>query len=119
MLTVTGKGITIKGVELRYTPTGKAIATTTVVNQEEYNGKKTGHFTNLVLFGKVAEKFANEISKGCLIEILSGILKHPINEHKGKKYYNTEVVVFEYKLIEDFNLRDKDLKEVETGDTPF
>lgn len=102
MFTVTGKGITVKETELVYSRKGVAVAKTTLVNQEEYNGVKTSHFTNVVIFGKTAVRFAEEVSKGCLVEIKSGMLKHPVNEVEGKKYYNTEVVIFDFAMIEKF-----------------
>lgn len=103
MLSVTGKGLVCKEVELKYLPTGTALAKTTLVNQEEYNGVKTPHFTNLILWGERAVDFANEITKGCIIDITSGILKHPVTESNGKKYYNTEVTVLEWTLEKDLN----------------
>ena len=105
MLNVTGKGITIKDTDLRYTKGGSAVAKSTIVNKEEYNGEETAHFTNLVMFGETAERFAEEISKGCLIDIKSGILKHPVYKAPEKTYYNTEVVVFEYELVEKFRAK--------------
>ncbi len=108
MFNVIGKGITIKDPELKYTKNGSAVASCTAVNKEEYKGEETPHFTNLVLFGDVAEKFAKEITKGCLIEIKSAILKHPVYKDKdGKNHYNTEVVVFEYDLIQKFESKKK------------
>lgn len=107
MLNVTGKGITIKDTELRYTKGGSAVATSSIVNKEEYNGEETSHFTNLVMFGETAERFAEEISKGCLIDIKSGILKHPVYKTPEKTYYNTEVVVFEYELVQKFRAKKK------------
>ena len=80
MLNVTGKGITIKDTELRYTVGGTTVAKNTIVNKEEYNGKETSHFTDIVLFGATAEKFANEVPKGCLLDLKSAILKHPVNK---------------------------------------
>jgi single-stranded DNA-binding protein len=102
MLSVTGKGITCKEVELSYTKGGTAVCNTTIVNNEEYNGEKIPHFTNLVVWGETAEDFAKEISKGCLIDIKSGILKHPVNEYKGKKQYRTQVVVLDWELVQKF-----------------
>ncbi len=64
MFNVIGKGITIKDPELKYTKNGSAVASCTAVNKEEYKGEETPHFTNLVLLGDVAEKFAKEITKG-------------------------------------------------------
>ncbi len=108
MLSVTGKGIICKDVEIRFSQSGTAIASATLVNNEEYQGEKTAHFTNLVLFGERAEHFANEIQKGDLIEITQGILKHPVREHKGKKYYNTEVTVLDWEYIQSFGEKPKE-----------
>jgi single-strand DNA-binding protein len=102
MFTVTGKGIVCKEPELRYTPSGTAVCHAVAVNNEEYKGEKTGHFTNLVLFGERAEDFAKEVTKGCLIEVTKSILKHPVRESNGKTYYNTEVTVLDWELIQKF-----------------
>lgn len=102
MLSVTGKGITVKEPELSYSKAGNAYCRCTLVNNEEYQGEKIGHFTNIVMFGDVAEDFADEVTKGCLVEIKQGILKHPVRTHKGRTYYNTEVVVLDYELIKKF-----------------
>lgn len=102
MLNVTGKGIICKDVELRWTSNKYPICRATLVNNEEYNGKETAHFTNIVLMGERAEDFAKEMSKGCLIEINQGILKHPVEEYNGKKFYKTEVVVLDWQLIQKF-----------------
>lgn len=102
MFNVTGKGITVKEPELAYSKAGKAYCRCTLVNNEEYQGEKIGHFTNVVMFGEVAEDFAEEVTKGCLVEIKQGILKHPVRTYKGRTYYNTEVVVLDYELVKKF-----------------
>jgi single-stranded DNA-binding protein len=102
MFTVTGKGILCKEPDLQHTKgTNYPICHAVAVNTEKYNDKETPHFTNLILFGERAEAFAAEMSKGCLIDI-TGILKHPVEEHNGKKYYRTEVTVTEWELIQKF-----------------
>lgn len=102
MFTVTGKGIICKDVDLQHTnSTNYAICHAVAVNTETYKEKETPHFTNLILFGERAEAFAAEISKGCLI-VITGILKHPVEEHNGKKYYRTEVTVTDWELIQKF-----------------
>lgn len=103
MFNVTGKGITTKDPELRSTTSGKPVCNCTLVNHETYNEKEIAHFTNVVMFGDVAENFANEVEKGCLIEINQGILKHPVRERSdGSKMYLTEVVVLDYTLERNF-----------------
>jgi single-strand DNA-binding protein len=106
MLSVSGKGIICKEPELRYTTSGTAICNATIVNSEEYNGKETAHFTNLVLFGERAEDFAKEMSKGCLVDIKQAILKHPVQEYQGKKYYKTEVTVLEWEFVKKFEKKE-------------
>ena len=119
MLNVTGKGIICKELELRFTTGGTAVCQASLVNNEEYNGNRTPHFTTLKLWGERAEVFANEITKGCLIDITSGILKHPVTESKGKKYYNTEVVVLEWELIQKFDDKQKEDKKPASGKSRF
>jgi single-stranded DNA-binding protein len=111
MFTVTGKGIACKDSELRFTSSGKPIAKATLVNSEEYKGNKTPHFTNVVVFGELAETFSKEVVKGALVDI-SGILKHPVREGSdGKKYYNTEVVILEYEVEKVFKPKTEDKPE--------
>lgn len=107
MFNVTGKGISIKDTELRYSKGGTAVAKNTLVNKEEYNGVETSHFTDIVLFGEKAEQFAQEVDKGCLVNLTSAILKHPVNKTENKTYYNTEVVVFDYIMEKKFESKKK------------
>lgn len=102
MFSVTGKGILIKDPELRYTRDQYPICHATAVNNEQYNNEDIAHFTELVLFGERAEDFAKEMSKGCLIEIKQGILKHPVETYNGKKYYKTLVTVLDWELVQKF-----------------
>lgn len=102
MFTVTGKGITTKDPELRTTTNGTSVCNCTLVNHEKYNGNETSHFTNVVVWGDLADDFAKEVEKGCLLDI-TGILKHPMREINGTKRYLTEVVITEYTLERNFN----------------
>lgn len=107
MFNVIGKGITVKDPELAYSQAGAAYCRCTLVNNEEFKGEKIGHFTNVVMFGDVAEDFAEEVTKGCLVEIKQGILKHPVRTYKGRTYYNTEVVILDYELIKKFEPKEE------------
>ena len=104
MFNVTGKGLICKDVEFVYTRGGTAICEAVAVNQDNYDeDNPVGHFTNLKLFGEVAERFANEVTKGCIIEITNGILKHPRFEGKNGTVYRTEVIVFDFEVDRDLN----------------
>jgi single-stranded DNA-binding protein len=61
----------------------------------------------VVLWNDAAENFAEEVVKGCLINIEQGILKHPVKDYKGEKRYYTEVVILDYTLEENFNEKKK------------
>lgn len=108
MFNVTGKGLVCKEVELRYTKGGTALVKTTLVNNEEYKGETTGHFTNVILWGNRAIEFAERVRKGCIIEITNGILKHPTYKKKdGQTVYSTEVTILEWKPIRNLNKENK------------
>ena len=55
--------------ELRYTPSGKAVVSASIANNEHYTDaqgeeKKVTTFVNLQIWGKPAENFGNLVKKG-------------------------------------------------------
>lgn len=99
MFNVLGKGLICKEPELRYTVNSVPVCNATAVNKETYNGEEKSHFTNLVIWGDLAEDFSKEVKKGTIIEITSGFLKHPVSEYNGKKIYKTEVIVLDWDIV--------------------
>mgnify|MGYP002714764422 FL=1 len=83
-----------KDAELRYTPSGVAVATFTLaVNRPFTNqqGEREADFVNVVAWRKTAENVANYTTKGSLVAI-DGRLQTRSYEKDGRRVYVAEVV---------------------------
>lgn len=103
-------GRTAKEVELRYTPNGKAVATTTVAVQRNYKnqaGEYEADFPQVVIWGKRAEALANHVKKGDRIGFTGRIstrsydLKDEQGNPTGKKGYVTEIIAEDFDFLQD------------------
>jgi single-strand DNA-binding protein len=77
-----------RDAELRYTPSGKAVASFTVAVQRN---KEEADFINCVAWNKVAENLANYTSKGSLVGVEGSIQTRSYKNNEGKMVYVTEV----------------------------
>lgn len=71
---VTVTGILTRNVDLRYTPTGTAIAEIGLAINEEYQGKKKTIYIDIIAFAKIAENAGKYLTKGAHI-LLTGKLQ--------------------------------------------
>jgi single-strand DNA-binding protein len=96
---VTLVGRLTKDCDLRYTPSGKAVATFTVVVTRQFNREETD-FINCQVWGKSAENTSNFTKKGSLIGV-TGRIQVRTYEHdtKGRQYI-TEVVADSVQFLE-------------------
>ena len=85
--------------ELRFTASGKAVATFSVAVNRMYSKEKETDFFNVVVWGKPAENCANYLSKGRLVG-LQGRLQSRSYEQNGDKRYVTEVVADQVEFLE-------------------
>jgi len=96
-------GRTTKDADLRYTPEGKAVATTTLAVQQNFvnqnTGKREADFIQVVIWGKRAEAFANHVRKGHQVGV-TGELRTRNYENNGQKFYVTEVLVSDFTFLE-------------------
>lgn len=83
-------GRLVKEVELRFTSSGKAVASGTIAVTRQFNREETD-FINLVIWGKPAENTANFTQKGSLVGV-DGRIQVRTYEKDGKNVYVTEVV---------------------------
>ncbi|MET3700151.1 single-strand DNA-binding protein [Bacillus oleivorans] len=77
-------------ITLRYTPSGKPVATGTVAVTRQFNREETD-FINIVIWNKAAENTANFTKKGSLIGVDGRIQVRSYDTDNGKRYV-TEVV---------------------------
>ncbi|GEK35087.1 single-stranded DNA-binding protein [Kurthia sibirica] len=95
-----------KDPELRYTPTGVAVARFTLaVNRTFSNqaGEKQADFINVVVWRKPAENTANFLRKGSLAGIEGRIQTGSYEGQDGKRVYTTEVVADSVQFLEPRN----------------
>ena len=78
--------------ELKYTNTGKAVASFTVAVNRGFGKDNEADFINCVAWEKTAENMANYTSKGSQVGISGRLQVRSYDNNEGKKVYVTEVV---------------------------
>ena len=94
-----------KDVDLKTTPNGKQVASTSLATNKSYvdsNGNKqqVATFHNLVVWGKQAEVLAQYTSKGSKILVVGEINNRSYDDKEGNKKYISEVVVREFEFLD-------------------
>jgi single-strand DNA-binding protein len=92
-----------KDPELRYTPSGVAVATFTLaVNRTFTNqqGEREADFLNCVIWRKQAENVANFLKKGSLAGVDGRLQSRSYEDQSGKRVYVTEVVAESVQFLE-------------------
>ncbi len=99
-----------KDPELRYTPSGVAVATFTLaVNRAFTNqqGDREADFINCVIWRRPAENVANFLKKGSLAGVDGRIQTRNYEGQDGKRVYVTEVVAESVQFLEPRNANDQ------------
>lgn len=92
-----------KDMEVKYTNSGKAVASSSVAVQRQYsnaNGEHESDFINFVIWGKSAENMANMTAKGSMIGLEGSIQTRSYENNQGQKVFVTEVNVRNFSLLE-------------------
>ena len=92
-----------RDAELRYTPQNQAVATFSLAvnrNFKNQNGEYDADFINCVIWGKLAENFANWTKKGNLVGITGRIQTRNYENQQGQRVYVTEMVAESFQLLE-------------------
>ncbi|MDR3241719.1 MAG: single-stranded DNA-binding protein [Lactobacillaceae bacterium] len=103
MNSVNLTGRIVRVPELRYTPTGVAVATFTLAserNRTNQNGEREADFINIVIWRKAAENFVNMTTKGSQVAITGRINTRQYDNQQGQHVFVTEVVVDNFTLLE-------------------
>lgn len=101
---VTLIGNLTKDPEVKSTPSGKTVATTSIATNKSYKDqsgeKKTvTQFHNLVIWGKQAEVLAQYTKKGSKLAIIGELQTRNYQAQDGTKRYVTEVLVNEFEFL--------------------
>ncbi|ADC52163.1 single-strand DNA-binding protein SSB (plasmid) [Alkalihalophilus pseudofirmus OF4] len=92
-----------KDPELRYTPSGVAVANFTLAVNRTFsnqNGERDADFINCVVWRKPAENVANYLKKGSLAGVDGRIQTRSYDDNEGKKQFVTEVVAESVQFLE-------------------
>ncbi|WP_144511569.1 single-stranded DNA-binding protein [Bacillus sp. FJAT-22090] len=95
-----------KDVEIKYTPSGVAMARFTLaVNRtfKDANGEQQADFINIVVWRKQAENTANFLKKGSLAGVEGRIQTGSYEGQDGKRVYTTDVVADSVQFLEPKN----------------
>ena len=93
-----------KDPELRYTPSGKAVATFSIATTERWTGQdgqknESTTWHNIVAWGKQAEVIKEYLSKGRQIYVEGRIVNRSYDDKDGNKRYISEIVVQSFQFI--------------------
>ncbi len=91
--------------EVRYMPSGNAVANVRLATNETYKDKTTGQNQDLtewhrvVMYGKLAEIVGQYVQKGKLIYIEGRIRTNKWQDQSGQDRYTTEIIANEMQLL--------------------
>ena len=92
-----------KDSDLRYTPSGVAMATFTLAVERSFtnqNGERGADFINCIMWRKAAENFANFTHKGSMVAVEGRLQTRSYDNQQGNRVYVTEVIVDNFSLLE-------------------
>lgn len=86
--------------ELRFTTSGKAVATFSIAVNRPFSKTKEADFFTIVVWGKSAEHCANYLAKGRMVGVQGRLQSRSYETQTGDKRYVTEVVADQVEFLE-------------------
>ena len=100
MNSVSLVGRLTKDPELRFTGTGKAVATFTLAVNRTFSKTDEADFFNIVTWQKTAENCANYLAKGQQVGVLGRLQSRSYENKEGRRIFVVEVVANEVEFLE-------------------
>ena len=97
-----------KDLELKYTPSNKAVAQLSLA---VHNGKDDTSFVTLTAFDKMAELLSKYSKKGDLIGTQSIIKNHNWEDKNGNKHYDYSFIINKISFLAKGNKQEETKKE--------
>lgn len=94
-----------KDPELRYTPSGQAVARFSLATSDRWRDKNSGEWQdrtewhNVVCWAKLAETVGQYLTKGSSVYIEGRLQTRSWDDKEGKKHYSTEVIANEMVMV--------------------
>src|SRR5690606_34690823 len=111
-----------KDPDLRFTPSGVAVATFTLaVNRPFTNqkGERDADFIQVIVWRKAAEAVANYLRKGSLAGVDGRIQTRSYEAQDGRRVYVTEVVAESVQFLESNKSQEESHRQQPTAQNPF
>jgi single-strand DNA-binding protein len=108
--------------ELRYTPSGVAVAQFTLAVDRPFansRGEREADFIPIVVWRQLAETCANYLRKGRLAAVEGRIQVRHYDNNEGRRVYVTEVVADNVRFLESPNREDASSAREEFPPDPF
>jgi len=118
-------GRLVRDVDLRYTPSGDAVANFTIAVNRPFKNKETNEtdadFVNCVIWRKPAENLANYMRKGSQIGVDGRLQSRTYQDKDEKTVYVTEVVADSVQFLEprDSSGKQDSKQQPQGNDDPF
>lgn len=100
-----------KDPEVRYMPSGGAVANASLATSEQWKDKNSGEnkerteWHNLVFYRRLAEIAGEYLKKGALIYVEGKLTTEKWQDKDGKDRYTTKIVVNEMQMLGDYAAR--------------
>lgn len=108
--------------QLKYTAgAGTAVTTFTLAVDRQFknkDGQREADFINCVVWSKLAEVMANNLSKGRQIAVSGRIQTRNYDGKDGKKVYVTEVIVEDFQFLDKKDADNTTAKPTTTNNKP-
>jgi single-strand DNA-binding protein len=91
--------------EIRYMPSGEAVANLTIATSESWKDKQTGEkkeateWHKVTFFGRLAEIAGEYLKKGALVYVQGKIITRKYTDKDGAEKYSTEIRAAEMKML--------------------
>ena len=112
-----------KEPEIRYMPSGEAIANITLATTEKWKGKdgekkESTEWHRISFFGKLAEIVGEYVKKGSLIYIEGRLQTRKWHDKEGNDKYTTEIVADRMQMIGAKDSKPAELAQDNPSDAP-
>ncbi len=91
--------------EIRYTPSGSAVASVTIATSEQWKDKQTGEkqerteWHNVTFFGRLAEIVGEYLKKGSQVYVEGSLRTEKWQDKNGNDRYTTKVIASEMQML--------------------
>lgn len=96
--------------ELRYTTSGKAVASFNLAVSDNYDREKT-YWLPIIVWGKMAESCANYLDKGSKVGVDARVQTRNYENKSGQKIYVTEFVADRVEFLDSKGSRESKPKD--------